>query len=800
MDALMDALGYASDALDKPGRAVRGVLAGKGREALAAVPFSDSLGITDAKQRTSGRDLTDQYGLTDKYDHSFGSSALGFGAEMLTDPLNLAAGYGAFRAAPTIAKGLKGAAGAISGLDLIGSLGRGAGKFLSRGAKPALLSGDDLADMIRMDRPLKRSIGFSDIDHNGEATGGYRSLRAGSKTLGNTYFGQPGPIETEAARRSFPDVVGEGDSARRVEGTFLEDGHQGKGLGQALYLDMMGQHPGDWFYNRNASDQANHAREALGKKGLIEHYADSRPGGLDPYVGRITDAGLEMLSHPDLLASLHAGKGFPSPMPMPPRRPLPPKGSPAFLERLLKGEEGAVLADPADWSGFGSRSHPDYVNNKTFYHGTGNSGLTADRLDPNVTDIQGLFGSGIYTTDSRKIAEGYAAARSKRSGTPSIYQAQSGFNNILDLDNPATRDFMDVVEHSAGRLDPEIKQAVQDAGRAGGTGADIYKAFRNGVSDYSHGEGVPLSEFYDNFGQLTDNFRKAGIDAFTHTGGLRTKAGQAHGPHQVVIGLDPNDFARVAPATPYRRFDLEQPGGSLHAEPALVNDTGNTEYLQNLKADPTRDTQPWWRAAMINAEHGVESAPMTPISWEMAKAAPGSAARYLPMSDRVQFNMGFGSKPNWRGVASPSIWQDSGAMKKLIESNFMDGHFSGFSPDHMAYHELGHALHRRSLGLDQFGQLGDEFAGNYKPLIKDAVSNYAATNPAELVAEIYAGLRGGRQFDPDKHRVIRSFMKDLAGTPMLDHLSNSGIGKSIGLSALLAAYGLSSPGEATPGA
>jgi hypothetical protein len=126
-NAIMDALGYVGDSLDKPGRAVRGVLAGKGREALAAVPFSDSLGITDAKDRTSGRDLTDAYGLTRSGSRSFGSHALGFGAEMLTDPLNLVAGYGAFRAAPTLAKGLTSAGKAVSGLDLLDAF-HGAGK------------------------------------------------------------------------------------------------------------------------------------------------------------------------------------------------------------------------------------------------------------------------------------------------------------------------------------------------------------------------------------------------------------------------------------------------------------------------------------------------------------------------------------------------------------------------------------------------------------------------------------------------------------------------------------------------
>lgn len=87
MPGLGDALGYVAGSLDKPGRAVRGILGGKPREALAAIPFSDTLGITDPRDRVSGRNLTDAIGLTRSGDNSFGSHALGFGAEMALDPM-----------------------------------------------------------------------------------------------------------------------------------------------------------------------------------------------------------------------------------------------------------------------------------------------------------------------------------------------------------------------------------------------------------------------------------------------------------------------------------------------------------------------------------------------------------------------------------------------------------------------------------------------------------------------------------------------------------------------------------------
>jgi hypothetical protein len=89
--SLLAALEYAADALGKPGRAARGVLAGRPDEGFAALPFSDSLGITDPARQASGADLT-------------GGATTGLLAELLLDPLNLVAGAGlARRAAPAAA-------------------------------------------------------------------------------------------------------------------------------------------------------------------------------------------------------------------------------------------------------------------------------------------------------------------------------------------------------------------------------------------------------------------------------------------------------------------------------------------------------------------------------------------------------------------------------------------------------------------------------------------------------------------------------------------------------------------------
>ncbi len=94
MSTLLDALGYLGDSLDKPGRAVRGLFGGRPDELAAAIPFSDSMGLTDPSRRTSGRDILSQLGM-DPGD-GLGGTAAGMGVEMALDPLTyLGAGIGA---------------------------------------------------------------------------------------------------------------------------------------------------------------------------------------------------------------------------------------------------------------------------------------------------------------------------------------------------------------------------------------------------------------------------------------------------------------------------------------------------------------------------------------------------------------------------------------------------------------------------------------------------------------------------------------------------------------------------------
>ena len=91
MGALLDALQFAGNVLDTPGSIARGLLAGDPSRAMH--------GILDPSQRVSGRDMLESWGaLAPNQEGLDLGDALGFGAEMLTDPLNWLGGVGALKA------------------------------------------------------------------------------------------------------------------------------------------------------------------------------------------------------------------------------------------------------------------------------------------------------------------------------------------------------------------------------------------------------------------------------------------------------------------------------------------------------------------------------------------------------------------------------------------------------------------------------------------------------------------------------------------------------------------------------
>lgn len=128
---LLDALGWVGESLSKPGAAVRGLLAGRPDQLMNLVPFSDTMGLTDASQRTSGRDLLRQWGAVGQ-DDNWGNFAGGMALEAATDPLTYFGGFlakqalgGAGKAASQLGN-LRGARGGMAMAHGVDDAGRAA--------------------------------------------------------------------------------------------------------------------------------------------------------------------------------------------------------------------------------------------------------------------------------------------------------------------------------------------------------------------------------------------------------------------------------------------------------------------------------------------------------------------------------------------------------------------------------------------------------------------------------------------------------------------------------------------------
>lgn len=88
---LLSGVQLLSETLGKPARALFGTLAGKPKELLNLLPFSDMLGITNPNEMVGGRDLMREYGLVGPEDN-WGNFAGGLALDIAADPLNWVAG------------------------------------------------------------------------------------------------------------------------------------------------------------------------------------------------------------------------------------------------------------------------------------------------------------------------------------------------------------------------------------------------------------------------------------------------------------------------------------------------------------------------------------------------------------------------------------------------------------------------------------------------------------------------------------------------------------------------------------
>jgi hypothetical protein len=180
-------------------------------------------------------------------------------------------------------------------------------------------------------------------------------------------------------------------------------------------------------------------------------------------------------------------------------------------------------------------------NDKTWYHGTGSSNLTADNLDPFAGSHESLFGQGVYLTDDPTIARGYANSRGKR-GSPTLYESNVKVDRVLDLEKPITPDVADAILNVSKGLeyhdDGYISGVLREMISKGSTPEQVITKLRDEVGELSRELMIPTSEFVETFQDLALNLKRAGYDGLTHTGGHRT----GNEAHRVLILLDPQNI------------------------------------------------------------------------------------------------------------------------------------------------------------------------------------------------------------------------------------------------------------------
>jgi hypothetical protein len=147
---------------------------------------------------------------------------------------------------------------------------------------------------------------------------------------------------------------------------------------------------------------------------------------------------------------------------------------------------------------------------------------------------------------------------------------------------------------------------------------------------------------------------------------------------------------------------------------------------------------------------------------EGAKLRGQAIARFIPSTPVVRYNKD-GSQSRAMTQGELQLNQSNNYWRNPRLSNTRNratGFLSTSSPVGTLYHEIGHSRDKR-LSLPGYARnWGTAYSGTKQETkaIARRVSRYATTNPAEFIAETYAGLKTGRRYDFQVMRAYREAM------------------------------------------
>lgn len=166
----------------------------------------------------------------------------------------------------------------------------------------------------------------------------------------------------------------------------------------------------------------------------------------------------------------------------------------------------------------------------------------------------------------------------------------------------------------------------------------------------------------------------------------------------------------------------------------VVKETISENYNPNQPRDPAGSpTGGQWTAEFAD----IRTMPPDIEGFPIEKRALGGRVLAIGSRNGILINSS-------RSVAP--IWKDMAAyQKKAFESGWM----SSPHPNHTIWHELGHAKFKRLATVDQDSHLSNlhRLSNPHFHEVAGRVSRYAQRNGHEFVAEVFAGVKAGRQFD-----------------------------------------------------
>lgn len=139
-----------------------------------------------------------------------------------------------------------------------------------------------------------------------------------------------------------------------------------------------------------------------------------------------------------------------------------------------------------------------------------------------------------------------------------------------------------------------------------------------------------------------------------------------------------------------------------------------------------------------------------------ANLGPGILGQYRPLErpDTIFIN------------SNTAFYSEYGTMEQAVETLHDRGQLSSPHPNHVVWHEQGHALAFRAAGIPGGVELivANSMTMDRGIFFNDLtgeVSDLASTNASEFIAEVYAGQRAGRAFSPEVIE-MRDYLLDTA--------------------------------------